>query len=64
MDTEQIISEMEKLFGDTSVSPEETLEKFEEIRDKAQEYIDAIESDLANADESESEEEEGEPQDD
>lgn len=44
--TEAIKEAINKLFGDTSVSPEETLINLKEIADEVELLIDAIEQDM------------------
>jgi hypothetical protein len=64
MDTEQIKDEITKLFGDTSVSRDDTLEALEDIRDHATQFIESIEADIEEDERQAAEEEEGEEQDD
>lgn len=44
--TQEIIKAIEKLFGDTSVAPEDTLDALKEIQGEVEMKIGALEADL------------------
>ncbi len=56
---EQICEDISALFGDTSVSREDTLDALETIREHANQFIETIEADMAD----EPDEDEGNPDD-
>jgi hypothetical protein len=49
MDAEQIKEAISALFGDTSVSPEETLDRLTDIHDHILPLIESVESDIRDA---------------
>ena len=48
MSAAEIIKQIDELFGDTSVSPQETLDQLQEIRCELDSKIDCLEYDIKN----------------